>query len=219
MNWTTKVWEQATPLYEKILAMPFNQELMKGTLPLEKFKFYMAQDAFYLREFGRALALIGGRLTKREHTLAFSEFASGAIVVERALHTGYFKIFGVDEDTVQPSPTCALYTSYLLAKAAIAPIEEAVGAVLPCFWIYKKVGDHIYANQQASMDNPYREWIDTYAGEAFATSVRKALAISDELAEDASPAQQAAMTEAFLMATKLEWMFWDSAYRLEIWEL
>ncbi|MCC5937290.1 MAG: thiaminase II [Lunatimonas sp.] len=219
MSWTARAWEQAAPLYEKILAMPFNQELMKGTLPLEKFKFYMAQDAFYLREFGRALAIIGGRLTEREHTLAFSEFASGAIVVERALHTGYFKTFGVDEKGIQPSPTCMLYTSYLLSKAAIAPVEEAVAAVLPCFWIYQKVGDHIFAHQDASGNNPYREWIDTYAGEAFATSVRKALAISDELAELAPSARLVEMTEAFLMATRLEWMFWDSAYRLEAWEL
>ena len=219
MSWTAKTWEQATPLYEKILALPFNQELMIGTLSLERFKFYMAQDAFYLKEFGRALAIIAGRLSEREHTLAFSEFASGAIVVERALHTGYFKTFGVDENAIEPSSTCTLYTSYLLSKAAISPVEEAVAAVLPCFWIYQKVGDHIYANQDPGMDNPYSEWIDTYAGEAFATSVRRALAISDELAELATSARQADMTEAFLMATKLEWMFWDSAYRLESWKL
>jgi thiaminase/transcriptional activator TenA len=219
MNWTANVWEEARPLYDKIIAMPFNQELMQGSLPLQKFTYYMAQDALYLKDFGRALAIIGGRLTDSDHTLAFSEFASGAIVVERALHTGYFKLFGVNEQPVKPSPTCLLYTHFLLTKAAVASVEEAVAAVLPCFWIYQKVGEHIYAQQRADRENPYKEWIETYAGEAFCKSVGRALAIADELAGNADTKTEQTMTEAFMAATRLEWMFWDAAYRKESWPI
>lgn len=219
MSWTARAWEEILPMYEKIVGMPFNQELMLGTLPLQKFTYYMAQDALYLKEFGRALAIIGGRLNQSGHMLAFSEFAGGAIVVERALHTGNFKLYGVDETKAKPSPTCLLYTHFLLTKAAIANVEEAVAAVLPCFWIYQRVGGHIFAQQQVGRENPYKDWIDTYAGEAFGHSVKKALAIADELAENASEQTKQAMLEAFCMATRLEWMFWDAAYGLEAWEI
>ncbi|AGA76510.1 thiaminase II [Echinicola vietnamensis] len=217
MSWTSEAWEKITPLYDKIINMPFNQELQKGSLPKEVFKFYMAQDAFYLGEFGKALSTISGRFADLDRVLAFSEFAAGAIVVERALHESYFKELGLP-DEVEPSPSCLLYTNYIRNQAGFANIEKAVAAILPCFWIYKAVGDHIYAQQDGS-ENPYKNWIDTYAGEEFATSVEKAIAITDQLAEEASPAAREEMFEAFEMASKLEWMFWDSAYRTEKWPI
>lgn len=216
MSWTKNTWKRITPLYEKILAMPFNQELMQGTLPLEKFKFYMAQDAYYLGEFGKALSTLSGKMEKMAHVLEFAHFAAGAIEVERALHESYFKTLGIP-DTIEPSPSCLLYTNFLLKEAKYADLATAVAAVLPCFWIYKKVGDHIFEQQSSVENNPYKNWIDTYSGEAFAESVQKAISITDELAEQSSPSAKEAMFKAFEMASKLEWMFWDSAYRLEKW--
>ena len=217
MTFSEKAWERITPLYDKILDMPFNQELMEGTLDLEKFKFYMAQDAYYLGEFGKTLATLAGKFNDLNHVLAFTEFAGGAIVVERALHESYFQEFGIP-DLVQPSPTCLLYTNYILNQAAYSNVEVGVAAVLPCFWIYKKVGDHIYANHHHE-GHQYKKWIETYAGEEFAQSVKLAIDITNALAENASPHTQEKMLEAFEMASKLEWMFWDSAYSREKWEV
>lgn len=216
MKWSEQTWERINPIYNKILELPFNQELSNGTLNKEKFKFYMAQDAYYLGEFGKALSTISGRLKDLNEVLAFSQFASGAIIVERALHEGYFKTLGIPEE-VQPSTTCLLYTNYLLSQAAYSNVEVAVAAVLPCFWIYKKVGDQIYAQQQTENLNPYKNWIDTYAGEDFANSVNQVLSIADKLAAKASDSLKAQMHDAFEMATKLEWMFWNSAYQQEKW--
>lgn len=218
MKWTDKAWARIAPHFEKIIDLPFNQELLHGSLSKERFKFYMAQDAYYLGEFGKALSTISGRLRDLDQVLAFSQFASGAIVVEHALHEGYFKILGIP-DQIEPSPTCLLYTNFLLTKSAYSNVEVAVAAVLPCFWIYKLVGDHIYSLQDGIVDNPYKNWIDTYAGEDFAKSVAQAIEIANQLAENSSKALQEEMLEAFEMATKLEWMFWDSAYRLEKWEI
>jgi thiaminase/transcriptional activator TenA len=40
---------------------------------------------------------------------------------------------------------------------------------------------------------------------------------TDEAADGASPSLRARMHAAFGKATQLEWVFWDSAYRLETW--
>ena len=218
MKWSEQAWGSIEPIYQKILELPFNQELASGTLDIERFKFYMAQDAYYLGEFGKALSTISSRLQDLSQVLAYSQFAAGAIVVERALHEGYFKTLGIP-DEVQASPTCLLYTNYLLSRSAYANVEVAAAAVLPCFWIYKEVGDYIYAQQSAVKDNPYKNWIDTYSGEEFAQSVQQAIQITDQLAESASEKLQQEMLEAFQMATRLEWMFWDSAYQIECWAI
>ena len=42
---------------------------------------------------------------------------------------------------------------------------------------------------------------------------------SDELAEAGSEEIRASMTDAFMTAARMEWMFWNSAYNLEKWEI
>lgn len=216
MKWTDKTWTQIEPIYQKIIEMPFIEELQKGTLPLEKFQFYMGQDSFYLENFARSLALIGARAHRVSHALDFIRFAEGAIVVEKALHDSYFKEFGLNQRG-SIEPTTHHYINFLKSTSALDQVEVAMAAVLPCFWIYQEVGDSIYKNQ-LSEDNPYQKWIDTYAGKEFKELVIKAKNICDSVAENCTPQQQERMTQAFVEASKLEFMFWDSAYQLKTWD-
>ncbi|WP_254561308.1 thiaminase II [Dyadobacter diqingensis] len=216
MTFTDHLWNEALPIYNNILEHPFNQELKSGTLPLEKFKFYIYQDSLYLADFARALAMAGTRAGTSQQLLEFLGFAQNAIIVERVLHDSYFQEYAIEFKSGK-APGCFAYTNYLLTVSAYESFEVAVAALLPCFWIYKKIGDYIYANQTSP--NTYQNWIDAYAGEDFAVSVNKALAICNELAENASEATRKKMTEAYVTASRLEYVFWDSAYQLERWEI
>jgi thiaminase/transcriptional activator TenA len=218
MSFSDDAWARIAPIYQKILTMPFNQELAAGSLSRERFIFYMLQDAHYLIHFGKALAVTGARAPDPDAMIQFTHSAQECVVVERALHEGFFKDFGIDPDKAagtQPSPTCSHYTSYLLATACNAPYEVSVAALLPCFWIYGEVGKHLLAI--AARDNPYQAWIDTYADEAFEQGINKVIDIANSIAPAATPAIRDQMLLAFGRASILEWMFWDSAYRLEAW--
>jgi thiaminase/transcriptional activator TenA len=215
MKWIDTAWHEALPLYNKITGMPFIQDLAAGTLKQEQFKYYLQQDAHYLEYFARALALIAAKVPNVNTMLDFVRFAEGAIIVERALHDSYFKQYNVAE-RAPLSPTCHHYVHYLQSTAYAADVAVAMAAVLPCFWIYKKVGDHILEHQ-SKQENPYQGWIDTYAGEEFGLLVTKAIALCDAAAEEASPTQLQKMTAAFVTASQLEYNFWDSAYKLEKW--
>ena len=98
MKWSESAWRESSAVYEKILQHPFNLELMNGTLHVEKFKFYIAQDSVYLGAFSRALALIAVRTNHLSHTLEFIRFAEGALVTEKLLHVGYFEKFGLSDE-------------------------------------------------------------------------------------------------------------------------
>lgn len=215
MKWSDKAWEQSLPIYNKIIEMPFIKELMAGTLELEKFKYYVAQDAHYLEYFARALSGIAAKVENVDTMLDFIRFAEGAVVVERSLHHSYFKQYKIDEQ-VAISPTCHHYIHFLQSTVYMSHASVGIAAVLPCFWVYKKVGDYIIANQTKGA-NKYQEWINTYAGEEFGLLVEKAISICDKAAEKSTPEQQQKMTEVFLTACRLEFNFWDSAYRIEQW--
>ena len=217
MKWSEKAWSSIAGIYSETLELPFIKELMAGTLDRETFVYYIKQDAIYLADYGRTLTGLASRLADPAHIEAFIRFAGDSIVSENILHESFFREFGITEKSVT-SPTCLLYTSFLLKHLAGSPVEVAAAAVLPCFWIYKEVGDYILENQTKGQ-NPYQAWIDTYGGDEFGQAVEKAIDICDELAAKCTPEQQDAMTEAFVICSKLEWMFWDSAYRREEWEI
>ncbi len=211
-------WERNAPLYEAIRTMRFNAELAAGSLSEERFKHYITQDAHYLIGFGRALTLAAAKAPNPDRIVQFAKSAEGAIVVERALHGSFFAQYGITAQVFADtplSPACHHYVSYLLATAYGEPYEVVLGALLPCFWIYAEVGRDIHA--RAASPHPYQAWIDTYAGEEFHAAVQRVIEATDEAAEAASPPLRERMHAAFTCATQLEWMFWDSAYRLESW--
>jgi thiaminase (transcriptional activator TenA) len=212
-GFSEQAWKRTERLQQAMLELPFNVELAAGSLSRERFQFYMAQDARYLVGFSRALAVASTRADDHDEVAFFANAAHEAIAVERQLHQGYFDKFGsVDAET---SPTCLAYTSYLLAVAQTASYAELVAALLPCFWVYHHVGTDILKRQQG--ENPYQDWIDTYADEGFGEAVATCRAAVDRAASTVDAPARERMFTAFARATEYEWLFWDSAWRLETW--
>lgn len=220
MPFSRDAWEQNLPAYETIRTMPFNAELATGRLSRERFLHYMIQDAHYLIGFGRALSLAAAKAPEPDRIVQFAKGAETAIVVERALHGSFFTLYGItpaDFAATPVQPACHHYVSYLAATAWAEPYEVVLAALLPCFWIYAEVGRDILG--RAAADNPYQAWIDTYAGEDFHAAVAAMIAATDEAAAQASPGVLARMHAAYTAATRLEYLFWDGAWRLERWPL
>lgn len=213
-TFTEKLWQAIAPIYESILAHGFVDELSVGSLPSATFQYYIQQDALYLADFSRSLNQLAARSTNTDEVLAFTQFAQNAILVERALHETYFSLYNIQPETVK-TPACFTYTNYLLATTSLQPVAVGAAAVLPCFWIYRQVGKFIY--QRAIHENPYRAWIDTYAGDAFDVSVNQMLAITARLAEQAGPYEQQLMQTAFHTSSRMEWYFWNDAYTQNRW--
>lgn len=219
-SFSDAAWSASAAAYETIRTMPFNADLAAGTLTTQRFRHYIVQDAHYLIGFGRALSLAAAKAPDPDGIVQFSRAAQDAIVVERALHGGFFRDYGIGPETFAATPltpACDHYVSYLMATAYAEPFEVLCAALLPCFWIYKAVGDDIFARAQPG--NPYRTWIDTYAGEEFGTAVEAMIAATDAAARCASSRLRERMHRAFAHATRLEWLFWDSAYREATWPL
>ncbi len=215
MTFSKTAWKLISPIYKSILIHPFNLELTNGTLSKEKFQFYIKQDSIYLIDFARALAITASRANNPEDLVLLLDFAKGAVIAEQELHEFYLDLYKINLD-IEKAPSCFAYTHFLISKATSSSYEEALAALLPCFWIYHEVGQYIYKN--SIKDNPYQKWIDTYSGEEFQNVVQSAIALTNRAAEKASKVQLSIMQEAFLTSTRLELAFWDSAYRMESWK-
>lgn len=215
MRFSEHLWQSIAPIYQQIIQHPFNIELAEGTLDEKCFIFYMAQDSYYLIHFSRALALIAGRSVSSKTIHQFLNFSLGALCAERELHATFLPS-NYSSDKIDPSPSCLAYTQYLIATAATAPLEEAIAAVLPCFWIYREVGCNIAVN--CAHNNPYARWIETYSSEEFSHSTNEAIGLLDKIAEGSPTEVLERMKEAFEYSALFEWHFWDDAYGMNIFK-
>ena len=217
-GFTGELWRSIEPVYAEILEHPFLKGLTDGSLPEKCFRHYVLQDALYLRDYARALSLAGIRSPGEDAFLMFVGHATGAIAVERSLHEGFLKDFGLPEDVVDQTskaPTTLAYTSYLLRTAVLGDYHEVLGAVLPCYWIYAEVGKTLVA--KGSPDPRYTRWIETYGGEEFGAVVEAVLDLTDYACKDLDPARKTAATRAFVTTARYEWMFWNMGWTLEEW--
>jgi len=218
MRFSDDAWQQNAALRAAIHKLPFNTELAAGTLSRERFRFYITQDAIYLGQYARVLALAAARAPEIATLQAFASSALGAVAVEQALHGRYLQEFGVDPATVlqaEPAPDCHAYTSFLLATAYQEPWEVLVAALLPCFWVYWDVAQAI--TRDAAAENPYRAWIDTYSDPHFGEAVGRVIGTADVAAAATTSRIRSDMLSAFRRSTQYEWLFWDGAYHRRGW--
>jgi thiaminase (transcriptional activator TenA) len=214
------LWADIEGIYQAILAHPFVTGLTDGTLPRASFRHYIVQDAHYLRGYARALALCGAKAADPADTLMFAEHAAGAMAAEQGLHAALMDELGSTPEraAAEPvAPTTRAYLSYLLATAFGGSFAEAISAVLPCYWIYARVGERLLA--QSSPDPVYARWIAMYGGAEFQAVVDSVLAVTDRVGAGVSDPERELMRAHFSTTARYEWMFWDAGYRRETWPI
>jgi thiaminase/transcriptional activator TenA len=217
---TAELWNGITGIYAAILEHPFVTGLTDGTLPRDAFAYYVVQDALYLRDYARTLAVVAGKAPDTAGIEMFARHAAEIITEERALHDSLMGDLGIDPaeaDTARPAPTTLAYGSYLLSTAQAGSYAEGVGVVLPCYWIYYEVGRELV--RRGSPNPQYQKWIDTYADDAYGEVVRSVLDVADDLGPSLGTAERALVERHFQVTSQYEWMFWDAGYRRERWPL
>ena len=218
MAFTENLWQRIEPIFDAVLIHPFVRGLTGGSLSEDSFKFYIIQDALYLREFARALSIAAAKAPEDEWIIMFNEHSAGALRVERALHESFFRDFNLSKKdvlTTPMAPTNLAYTSYLLSVAYGSPFHEVVAALLPCYWIYWEVGKEL--TSKGSPNLLYQRWIDTYGGEDYGSIVKAVLRLTDRVARRLREEEKKGMEKHFITTSRYEWMFWDMGWRCEAW--
>ncbi|WP_281689623.1 thiaminase II [Pseudonocardia thermophila] len=214
------LWSDVEHIHAAILAHPFVTGLTDATLPRPAFRYYVVQDAHYLRGYAKALAACAAKAPDAAATSMFAEHAAGAIAAERDLHASLMADLGssVEEAAAEPvTPATQAYVSYLLATVHDGSYAEAVAAVLPCYWIYAKVGAALL--EAGSPDPLYQRWIEMYGGDAYQAVVDAVLDETDRIGAAAGATELERMRTHFTVTSRYEWMFWDAAWRQETWPI
>ena len=219
-GFTDELWRAAEGTYRAVLEHPFLLGLTDGTLPRAAFRHFVVQDSHYLRDYARALAVCAAKAPTEADVKAFAGDAVGALAAEQEMHADFLKDLGLDGpgapvDDAEVLPTTRAYTSYLLATVYRGSFAEGLAAVLPCYWIYARVGEALL--RTSSPDPLYARWIESYGDESFQAVVRRVLELTDRVGAELSPAERRRAVGHFATTSRYEWMFWDAAWRGEGW--
>jgi thiaminase/transcriptional activator TenA len=209
---------QCDRIWAGLHAHPFLGELARGTLPLDRFRFFIEQDLLYLPAFARCMAMGAAKSASDADLEFFTRQLDGIIRLEipsnRRLLERVINLGAEDRGGARGmAPANVAYTSFLLATAAAGGPLEIIAAILPCSWSYieiaaglkDEIADHlVYSDwvqdEEADLVLNMRETFDDMTGDG---------AISD--------AKREQLAEIFMMSSRLEGRFWEMAYTLDQW--
>jgi thiaminase/transcriptional activator TenA len=218
-KFSAQLKRRAEKIWRAVEIHPFLGELHAGTLPMERFTYFILQDYVYLLDFAQVLCYGGAKSPDLETLELFCRHALGAVEVERSFHASFGKSLGLSReqlDAVAKAPATQAYINHLQTVARGGTLAELVAAVLPCYWIYGEAGRRLYKNRPAK-PKIYRQWIETYASDGFWRPVREQIELLDKLAKTASSGEKQRMAENFALSSRYELMFWEQAYRMDKW--
>jgi len=216
---SASMWQRIAPIREAIETMPFIRDLAGGDLPWPNFRFYLAQDAYYLRDYARCLARVAALAPEQDAQEFFAHASAGALEAEMSLHRSMLAEHGESLDGVQVSPITAGYVDHLHRACAGGDYPQAVAAVLPCFWLYQYIGRLLAETFPTALagQHPYAAWIATYADPAFEELTTAAIGFTDRAAAGASERQRRVMATAFERSSQYEWMFFAQGSDMPGW--
>ena len=218
MRFRERLWLSIRDVYDAILNHPFIGGMRDGTLPMEAFRFYVVQDALYLDDFARAVALVGVKAEAEDAAVLLSA-ARDTLTFERAsLHEFLLREWGVSYEEiyrVEMMPVNHAYVSYLLSTACLRPFHEGLAAILPCFWVYLEVGKELL--RHGSPVETYQRWINTYSSREYEETVENVVKLMDKVGERIDEEEAETIFHHFRLSTIYEYLFWDSSYRMESW--
>ena len=181
MNLSQYLWQTNEDLAQASLKHPFVQGIYDGTLPTEKFAYYVGQDAFFLEAFARAYSIAAAKAPDWSGFNTFHELAGG-VLQELKLHEGYAKDWGVALQEVQPGAATRRYTDFLLATAWSQEVGITAVAMSPCMRLYAYIGKSLAV--QGIPTHRYGDWVRTYSSDDFEPLAQQLEAIVDQYSPD-----------------------------------
>lgn len=218
MKLSERLFKEVEPIWNSYYEHPFVKELGDGSLPIEKFRFYMVQDYIYLLDYARVFAL--GVVTSKDekYMRKFSEFEYGILNTEMSVHKHYCKELGITEQEISSAKASLAnisYTNYMLWVGQNQGSLELLTTILACSWSYELIGKEL-AKRYPQEGNPYAKWIEGYASKEYEALSQDIINMLDEMGQNCSEELFENLKDIFVNCSRYEYLFWDMSYDMSM---
>lgn len=198
----------------------FVERIADGSLPQECFRHYLMQDYLFLIHFSRAWALAVYKSETLTDMRAATATLNAHLNFEMDLHLQYCDGWGITKEELEhtdESSANMAYTRYVLERGLAGDILDLHVALAPCVIGYAVICKRLIEDPATlRQGNPYKDWIEMYAGEEYQMVATHAALHLDKLAQSriGGEDKMASLTKTFKQATTLEVGFWDMGLNL-----
>lgn len=204
----------AGPAWHAYTRHEFVLRLAAGDLPEASFRRYLVQDYLFLVHFARAWGLAVYKSQTLDEMRRAQRFVAATLDVEIGLHLACCRRWGLDETALRTAPEASqtiAYTRFVLDRGMAGDRLDLEAALAPCIVGYAEIARERMADPATRLaGNPYREWLDMYAGAEYQELARDAAAaLDDGFAWRGGEGRFAALAADFTMAARLEAAFWQ----------
>ena len=171
MKLSQTLYARAEKIWPRYLSHPFVTQMADGTLPPEKFRYYMLQDYLYLKDYVKIFAAIIQKADDFEQIRFLSEELADTIGETFRTHIPYMKRLGITEEEIRSARTHIdnnAYTHYMLWEAQAGDVLTGLVTLLNCSWSYAYVAEKIVERcPDALWDEHYGSWFAGYVSESY----------------------------------------------------
>lgn len=215
---TKKARSLTIPHWEGSFTHPFIKELQDGSLGAEEFRYYLIQDRYYLEHFSKIHLLIAEKIDDEEVKEMLIAGANHLAEGEISIRKDFFEELNITDEEIQNTPiapTAYNYVSHMYRQLEDGTLKSAVAGLLPCAWLYQEIGVELI--KTGSPTSLYQRWIETYSGEESAKEVAYQCELINRLYETADEKEKEQMIQAFVISSRMEYLFWEMSYSLQTW--
>src|SRR6266851_5640224 len=186
----------------------FVLRLARGDLPQAAFRRYLVQDYLFLLHFARAWGLAVYKSESLAEMRRAHALVAATLDVEIGLHIEYCRGWGLSEAAMAAEPEAPetiAYTRFVLDRGLAGDRLDLEVALAPCMIGYGEIAAERIADPATRhAGNPYRDWLEMYAGAEYQSLAREAAAALDEQFERrGGEGRFAGLAASFATATRL----------------
>ena len=191
----------------------FVRQMGDGTLPVEKFKYYLIQDYLFLIQFSRANALAAYKAGNMRDINRSAEIVRH-INQETSLHISYCEEdFGISREEMTNTPehqATVAYTRYVLDIGHQQDFFALQMALLSCLIGYGAISKRLFDDPRTKREgNRYWKWICNYVADDYVEAMRLGRELVEKEARKTSVHRVEELVNIFIQGTRLEAGFWD----------
>lgn len=205
MSLSERLWKEHRDLAVASLNGPFVQGIHDGSLPKERFTYYVSQDSFFLKAFARAYVIAGAKAPDWDSFIKLHQLAAG-VFGELKLHNKYAQEWGVNVGQVEPAPATRRYTDFVMTTAWGHDTGLTVTALTPCMRLYAWLGKELARLQPK--EHAYSDWIRTYSGH----EIEDLASDLEKLVDKYAAADDPQVVATYRYAMECERDFFQAAY-------
>ncbi len=205
------LFQKTKRLWDETADHPFVTAMADGTLEARRFKAYMLQDYYYLKEYIEILEQMEAHAS--DETAAFLKKAAQSTRDEmNAVHMQHMKQLGITTREIQTTgkaPVCAEYLQYL-RKTAQKGTVQGLTALLQCSWSYAYIARTVADRHRNELaDSPYVGWFLSYTSEEYTNANAEWIDVLDRETEHIPRDEIKPLFLIFETCAQYENRFWN----------